>query len=333
MGDVAMTAPVLEAFAERYPQYEIVMLTRAFYKPFFFRVPKLRIHNVDLAKYHRGSKGLWRLFHELRYSYPFDFDLVIDLQDKIYSRLLRKFYRLAGVKTIHMEKGRDEKKALTRRKKKVMRQLPTSIDRYADAFRRAGFELPTPTALPERPPRPAPQIHGIDYIRREGEKWLGIAPFAQHRGKVYPIVNIKRIIGRLIAEHPEYRIFIFGGGPAEKASAASLVEEYPAVTSAIGMLTLEQEMDLMANLDLMLSMDSSAMHMASLLGVRVVSVWGATHPYAGFLGLGQSPEDAVQLAELECRPCSVYGHKECWRGDYACMETLPWERVYNLLLS
>jgi len=77
----------------------------------------------------------------------------------------------------------------------------------------------------------------------------------------------------------------------------------------------------------MISMDSANMHLASLFGVPVVSVWGATHPFAGFMGFGQSPDRAVQIDDLECRPCSVFGNKPCFRGDHACMEWITPERV------
>ena len=92
----------------------------------------------------------------------------------------------------------------------------------------------------------------------------------------------------------------------------------------------------MSHLDVMISMDSSNMHLASLTGTPVVSIWGATHPYAGFLGWGQTAENAIQI-DLECRPCSIFGQKPCRRGDYACMnriapETII-ERTNNILLT
>ena len=76
----------------------------------------------------------------------------------------------------------------------------------------------------------------------------------------------------------------------------------------------------------MVSMDSSALHMSSLVGVPVVSVWGATHPFAGFYGFGQDPSLAVQL-DMACRPCSVYGNKPCLYGTYACMSGIPPEAI------
>jgi len=55
--------------------------------------------------------------------------------------------------------------------------------------------------------------------------------------------------------------------------------------------------------------------------VPVVSVWGATHPYAGFLGWRQSPDRCISI-DLPCRPCSVFGNKPCLRGDMACMNNI-----------
>jgi ADP-heptose:LPS heptosyltransferase len=83
---------------------------------------------------------------------------------------------------------------------------------------------------------------------------------------------------------------------------------------------------------LMISMDSANMHLASLFGVPVISVWGATHPYTGFYGWAQPTGNAVQI-DLYCRPCSVFGNKPCYRGDHACMEQLPPELILEKLLT
>ncbi len=63
----------------------------------------------------------------------------------------------------------------------------------------------------------------------------------------------------------------------------------------------------------MISMDSANMHLASLLGVPTISIWGATHPDLGFRPYNQPPDHQIEAPEgaLKCRPCSVYGGKPC----------------------
>lgn len=85
---------------------------------------------------------------------------------------------------------------------------------------------------------------------------------------------------------------------------------------------IRAELALLSHCNVMLSMDSANMHLASLVGLRTVSVWGATHPYAGFMGWNQQMHDAVQL-DMVCRPCSVFGNKPCARGDYHCLNGIP----------
>ena len=84
----------------------------------------------------------------------------------------------------------------------------------------------------------------------------------------------------------------------------------------------------MSRLKLLICMDSANMHFASLVGTPVLSIWGATHPYAGFYGYRQPMENAIQLP-LPCRPCSVFGEKPCYRGDWACMDKILPEMILD----
>ena len=84
--------------------------------------------------------------------------------------------------------------------------------------------------------------------------------------------------------------------------------------------------------ELWVSMDSANMHLASLVGTRVVSIWGGTHPYAGFLGWNQKAENCIQL-DMPCRPCSVYGNKSCLRSDYACLNGIAPNQILEKLIG
>ena len=159
-------------------------------------------------------------------------------------------------------------------------------------------------------------------VKNSFEQWIGIAPFAAHQGKVYPPQLMHQVIEQLLQKYPKARIFLFGRGQQEEQYFTEWTKEYKAcVYVCKNVESLHQELILMSHLDVMISMDSSNMHLASLTGTPVVSVWGATHPYAGFLGWGQDKANIVQV-DLDCRPCSIYGQKPCRRGDYACMNNI-----------
>jgi len=108
--------------------------------------------------------------------------------------------------------------------------------------------------------------------------------------------------------------------------------KYSGVKSVAGELSFAQELELIAGRELMLTMDSANMHFACCMRVPVISIWGATHPYLGFYGWGQDIEMAVQ-SSIECRPCSSSGKKECFRGDYACLNEITPDMVFKKIVN
>lgn len=168
-------------------------------------------------------------------------------------------------------------------------------------------------------------------LKPQGEKWIGIAPFAAHKGKIYPLEKMERVIELLLEREPNCRIFLFGGGAEERELLTQWESRHDRCTCAL-LGSLYNELVLMSHLDTMVSMDSANMHLASLTGTRVVSVWGATHPFAGFMGWNQSPADAVQTT-LPCRPCSIFGNKPCLHGDYPCLNSITPEEIVERVLK
>lgn len=313
MGDVAMLVPVLKAFRSANPDAEVTILTRAFFQAFFRDVEGVRFFSPDLSGRHKGFPGLIRLAKDLA---ALGITHVADVHDVLRTKIVRTILSCKGVKVAVIDKGRAEKRALTRKHRKLRRQLKTTVERYRETLIRAGMECPEPVPA-TRQAAPIPEE-----IRRitgpKSGRWIGVAPFAQHRGKIYPLPLMAELIGKLSEKGT---VFIFGGGDYEREYAEAMEQKYPGVVSVIGKIRLASELDLISNLDVKVTMDSAAMHMASLVGVPVVSVWGATHPFAGFYGFGQDMGNAVQL-DLDCRPCSVYGNKKCMWGDWRCLERI-----------
>ena len=320
LGDIAMTVPVVHDLAVQYPELDITMLSREMARPLFERMPK-NVHFIaaDLKGRHKGLLGLCRLWRDAHLS---DFDYIADFHDVLRTWWLRTEGCLRRKKVAKIDKGRKGKKALTRQKNKVFVQQATSFERYAKVLEQLGFPIKQ-------------QFVKIDYSafcetqKADNETWVGIAPFAKHHAKVYPLEKMEQVI-KTLSERENTRVFLFGGGAEECRQMESLCAKYNNVQPAKSQQSLRGELALMGQLDVMLSMDSANMHLASLVGTRVVSIWGGTHPFAGFLGWNQKAEDCIQL-DLPCRPCSVYGNKPCSRGDYACMNGITPEQIIGKL--
>ena len=322
LGDVMMGVPLVDALARRYPDADITVLSRRpFEAPFRFLPDNVKFWGVDLNLY-KGVAGLNRLYREIRQQ---GFTHVADLHDVLRTRYLRTRCRLGGLKVRVIDKGRADKRRLTRQRHKVLRRLPTSFDRYRQVFIDLGFPFePTFQSLFAAGKPDIADLHALTGTK-DGDRWIAVAPFAKHEGKIYPLDRMRQVVDGL-RRHAGYKVFVFGGGEREKAVAEAWRQAFPEIVSVIGHLTMEQELRLLAHMDATLTMDSANMHLAALAGSPVVSVWGATHPFAGFLGWHLSTDNVLQ-ADLPCRPCSVFGQKPCFRGDYACLHALAPETV------
>ncbi len=327
LGDIAMSIPVLLQLLEQNPRIEITVLTQQKFAPVFDSIERIKVYAVDVKGRHKGIFGLIRLFRELKKQNKFD--AIADLHDVLRSKIIRFFFKISGTPTAAIDKGRSEKKNLTSRRNKEFYQLKTTFQRYTDVFNSLGSGLTLDPTSPLLPKKKIPE-QVIPFFS-SSKKNICIAPFARHSEKMYPLGNMKIVIKHL-SEHSGIQLFLLGGGNQEIAVLEEWVKEYPSIVNLAGKFSLKEELDIISNLDLMVSMDSANMHLASLFAVPVISIWGATHPFAGFYGWGQLPGNAVQI-NLYCRPCSVFGNRPCYRGDHACMQLLPAEQIIEKILK
>ena len=331
MGDVALTTPVLKGFKEKYPDANLILLTRAEFKPFFSAIPGLTFVFPDFNARNNGISGLVRLFNEIKREGKIDY--VIDLHDVLRSKILRFLFWLNSVPSSVIDKGRREKKLLITGKKKI--RLKHTVERYCDAFARSGF--------PVQPSKdkwivPSTYISLKDWYasETEGRLNIGVAPYAKHKLKMWPEDNMIKLLS-LISEQHKCRFWLFGGiEDSEKLTA--LRTKIPFSTNLAGKISLEEELVFMSKLDLMIAMDSSNMHMAALVGTKVISIWGGTDPMSGFSAWMQPDNFSIRIPveELDCRPCTIYGKGET-KNDLKCMKMLTPEfvfrRIETLVLS
>lgn len=318
-----MTAPVIRCLLLQHPDLSITFVSNAFVEPIFSNIERLSFVAADLKAEHKGIRGLFRLYRFLNRSTSFD--AIADLHNVLRTKILRTYFLAGGMKMAAIDKGRSEKKAMTRQVGKELRPLKSTFERYADVFRTLGFSitLDIPSGIAKRNTSSDQPAH-----LSEGLKRIGIAPFALHAEKTYPTAQMHEVLRMLSLQPVEVILF---GGKKEAAQFEIWEGEFHNVRSMAGKTSFENELGILASLQLMVSMDSANMHLASLFGVPVVSVWGGTHPYLGFYGWGQDPANAVQI-DLPCRPSSVFGNKPCI-NDLACMKGIAPVMIFDTIMK
>lgn len=321
-GDVAMMVPVVYSLAKCYPDVRITVLSREFARSLFDNLaPNVGFMEADLKREYNGFRGLNTLYRRLVAK---NFTAIADFHNVLRSNFLRMRFNLGNFRVEHIDKHRKGRRQLVATNNKVLTQQPSSFVNYADVLTKLGYpiKLEFDSIFPPEGGDLSllPQSIGT---KNEGKKWIGIAPFAAHKGKIYPIEKMFEVVKDIAGKHPDGRIFLFGHGEDEDRVFEEWSAVVPQCVNVIRVLEkLREELILMSHLDVMVSMDSANMHLASIVGVPVVSVWGSTHPFAGFLGWKQSRDNIVQL-DMDCRPCSIFGNKPCMRGDYACLGNIP----------
>jgi ADP-heptose:LPS heptosyltransferase len=331
MGDVVLLVPAIRALVAAYDDVEVTVVTRPKFASFFTDIERVIPYPADVDYTYTGILGMRDLFGKLMRKA--NYDVVIDMHDHMRTIMLRSLFKLFGVPVIVFEKGRPDKKQFTRKEDKNTQPLPHTVERYRQAFVRAGFDQ-------VRTDAPAPYFELKDTTRdqvtawlaengiRKDSLWIGIAPFAAHTSKVWPEANYFAVIEQWLSVQ-QSRFFLFGGGEKDIRFFESVKQRFPDVVIVAGQLKIKQELALMESLDLMLCVDSSNMHLAALSGTKLLSIWGGTHPDVGFGPYQRGDESIIQISRevLPCRPCSVYGTEKCLRGDFACLTFIKPEDV------
>ena len=326
MGDVAMTVPVILSFVKQYPDVKVTLVSRVFFKPIFHDIPNVNFFTAHVHHRHKGLLGLFRLYKDLK---SIGVTEIADLHNVLRSKVVRTLFALSGKKVAFTDKGRAEKKALTQLKNKQFQPLKTMFERHAETFQKLGYavDLNSPSFLAkEEIPEKI-----IDLIGEKKQQWIGIAPFAHYSRKVYPLDLMQEVIDEL-AKNPDLRILLLGGGKREKDKLSQMATGLTNVYNLAGIISFEKELQLISNIDLMVSMDSGNAHLAAMFGVKTITIWGATHPYAGFAPFNQPLENCLvsDREKYPLLPTSVYGNKKV-EGYEDVMRTITPESIVALI--
>ena len=312
LGDVALMAPVVKAYAEANPDIRFTVAAPPMLEPLFDGSSNVCF--LGLKK----RQSFIKLYHAFE---VVGADTVVDLHKVnrvgfaiILLCLRHLFDPRFRIFTLH--KGRLSRWLFLHHWCHSPRKL--QYERYDDVFRRAGLK----TKSVKRCEKAVKGCERTNVV-------VGVAPFSQHEGKVWPLERTEALV-RMLSERG-YEVLLFGS-KEEATTLEGWASKYERVRSMAGKQRFSDEMEIIRNLAVMVSMDSSNMHFASAVGVPVVSIWGATHPDFGFYGYGQDRSNAL-CANLACQPCSAYGQKACRYGDYRCLKEITPEKVLSKVIE
>ena len=302
MGDVVMTIPVIRCLEKKYPENKFIFVTRPKFRYFFEEFKNVKVFEVDLEKRHKGVLGLFNLFLDLRKLNP---KRIADLHSVLRTNILSLLFRLIFTKVSVIDKKRKERKALTRKVNKIFKPLTPVHYLYQEVFNKLGFSID----LTKDHLYPSSKTFNlnIDQIDIKG-KMVGIAPFAKHSAKMYPLDLMQKIVSYIQDKHT---VFLFGNGKIEMQTINGWSSALKNVYSCDILGGFENEVGLISNLDLMISMDSANGHIASIYNIPVITVWCLTHPYSGFTTFNNDPNNQflADREEYPQIPNSIYGNK------------------------
>lgn len=304
LGDVAMTIPAIYSVAESYPMHRFHVVTSAFCAQLFIGAPSnVVMHPLEQVK-------LRQIFRCVK---PLGIDRVADLHNVNRAWCVDAYYRLHGKQVAMLDKRRWERGAV----RKAHYTTPVSFtERYFHVFKRLG--LPAKFFFEQLPASALPSLPS-ELPAKGGKRWVGIAPFARYDNKTYPLEKMRQVV-ELLSQQENVEVFLFGGRK-EAQILEQWCESSTTVHSVAGRFKMAEELALMSQLEVMVSMDSSNMHLASLVGTRVLSIWGSTSPACGFMGWRQNKCDAI-LSGCACQPCTIAGSNHCKHQDLRCLNEI-----------
>lgn len=324
MGDVAMMVPVLIGFKKKYPEVKVTVLSRKRFKDIIEQVPDVQFIEAQVQEKHSGALGIYKLSQELQH---YSFDAIADFHNVLRTKALRLF--LTGKKAV-IDKGRLEKKRLIN-DPNFFKPLITTHERYTQVLRNLGFEINLHgdeflTSLPL-------STRLQDFLPTNTYKWIGFAPFAAHPSKGLSVERMDEYLKELSGLE-NVNVFLFGGGKKEVIVLDKLADSYNNVINLAGKFSFKEELAIISKLDHMIAMDSGNGHLAAMYGVDTITVWGCTHPYAGFAPFGQPIKNQVTVNRdrFPLIPTSVYGNK--WPDGYEnAINTIPIKKVIQLIVN
>lgn len=299
LGDVVQTTGIVESFYQS--GWEIHYLTDTEIAPLLERDP--RIQRVWAISRRNGIQEAHRILPSLQ---RWTFDLVVDLHGKILSRWI--YLRLQAHQKVRISKASLSRRWWLYSRRFPRYEIPMVLRMYASV--RHAFPH-----LPFQPPRLLPVYPSP--IESPG---VVIVPFTHRVLRDWPALHAYRLAQLLGKE----------GIPALLVGKGPRVPWPHDGYNWLNRTDLLEYLGLIQRARVVVTVDTSASHIAAAFGVPTLLLWGPTHPLLGMRPIARGPLFSLGLP-LDCRPCSLHGEGRCRLGDHRCMRDLLPERIARMV--
>lgn len=317
IGDIVLSTPLIKKLRDTYPKAEITYLTT----PVGASILRNNTHLNHIIEYdkrgeHKGIKGFWAIAKKLKME---AYNLVITPHRYLRSTFLtfltgapiRRGYDSAAASFLYNERVHYDKS------KHEVEKLLSFVPK--DEGKRYEIEI-FPTEL---------EVEKVDkLLEKRREKVVVVAPGSKWFTKKWPLEYFNRVIKEL--EKREDTTVVVVGGKEE------MFFNMPLANTTIdlrGKTTLLELAEVIRRADIVLTNDSSPIHIASAFpNVRILALFGPTVEKFGFFPWSKNSE-VFQVEGLECRPCSIHGGDSCPKKHFKCMLDIKPEMVLERIES
>lgn len=317
IGDIVLSTPLIKKLRDTYPKAEITYLTTPVGASILRNNPHLNhIIEYDKRGEHKGMKGFWAIAKKLKME---AYNLVITPHRYLRSTFLtfltgapiRRGYDSAVASFLYNERVHYDKS------KHEVEKLLSFVPK--DEGKRYEIEI-FPTEL---------EVEKVDkLLEKRREKVVVVAPGSKWFTKKWPLEYFNRVIKEL--EKREDTTVVVVGGKEE------MFFNMPLANTTIdlrGKTTLLELAEVIRRADIVLTNDSSPIHIASAFpNVRILALFGPTVEKFGFFPWSKNSE-VFQVEGLECRPCSIHGGDSCPKKHFKCMLDIKPEMVLERIES
>lgn len=312
LGDILLTYPLLSILKKREFNSEIHFVVKEQFldaiktNPF---IDQILIYSEDKL---RELKSLIK---------KNQYDIVIDLQNNIRSHQLYQFNLKTRI--YPFKKPTFRKILLVKLKLNFLKNNPSIAVHYIKAIYPDynSDDLHLYFQIPSDIEKKSLEKIPVEY---SNQKIIGICPGSKHFTKRYPVEKFKVLIQKFL--NSNFAVALFGG--KDDLEICKELEIGTSVKNFQNNNDLLETASIMKKCSLLITNDSGLMHLASLLQIPTITIFGSTVKEFGFFPI-YNKSIVVENKNLKCRPCSHIGRSNCPKKHFKCMNEIEPDFIFN----